>query len=69
MVFARASDPKELVIFPGERHDFSLYSDEAIDKLTGWARCLLRSPFKPRVARQIIASAASSPHLQLSGHL
>lgn len=68
MVFARATDPKELVIFPGERHDFSLYSDEVIDKLTGWTRCLLRSPFKARVSRQVIASSTSSPHLQLSGH-
>lgn len=49
-LYARASDPKELVVYPGERHDFSLYHDEALEKLTTWTRALLRNPFKPSVA-------------------
>lgn len=52
LLYARASDPKELVIFPGERHDFSVYHEETLDKLTTWTRSLLRSPFKPRAARR-----------------
>ncbi|HEX8994517.1 MAG TPA: alpha/beta hydrolase [Ktedonobacterales bacterium] len=47
MLYARAADPKELVIYPGERRDFSMYREEALDKLSDWTRCLLRSPFKP----------------------
>lgn len=52
LLYARASDPKELVIFPGERHDFSVYHEETLDKLTTWTRSLLRSPFKPRAAHR-----------------
>lgn len=52
LLYARAADPKELVIFPGERHDFSVYHEETLDKLTTWTRSLLRSPFKPRAARR-----------------
>lgn len=51
LLYARAADPKELVIYPGERHDFSVYHEEALDKLTAWCRILLRSPFKPHSAR------------------
>lgn len=47
MLYARAGDPRELVIFPGELHDFSVFHDEALDKVTVWARTLLRCPFKP----------------------
>lgn len=49
-LYARAADPKELVIYPGERHDFTLYREEALEKLTTWTRGLLRSPFKPHCA-------------------
>lgn len=52
MLYARAGDPRELVIFPGERHDFSVFHDEAIEKLTAWARTLLRCPFKPCASRR-----------------
>ncbi len=52
MLYARADDPRELVIFPGELHDFSVFHDEAIEKLTVWARTLLRCPFKPCKSRR-----------------
>lgn len=52
MLYARAGDPRELVIYPGEHHDFSVFHDEAIEKLTVWARTLLRCPFKPRRSRR-----------------
>lgn len=52
LLYARASDPRELVIYPGERHDFSVYHEETLDKLTTWTRSLLRCPFKPRAARR-----------------
>ncbi|HEU5343044.1 MAG TPA: hypothetical protein VFX31_14765 [Ktedonobacterales bacterium] len=47
LLFMRAAEPRELVVLPGERHDFSVFHDEALDKLTTWIRALLRSPFKP----------------------
>lgn len=47
-LYARAGDPKELVIVPGERHDFSVHREEALDKVAAWTRSLLRHPFKPR---------------------
>lgn len=52
LLYARAGDPRELVVFPGERHDFSVFHDEAIEKLTVWARTLLRCPFKPCGSRR-----------------
>lgn len=58
LLYARASDPKELVIYPGERHDFSIYHEETLDKLTTWTRSLLRNPFKPHTARHSGAFAA-----------
>lgn len=57
MLFVRAGEPKELVIYPGERHDFSVFHDEALDKLTNWTRSLLRSPFKPHATHQRSARA------------
>jgi hypothetical protein len=51
LLYARAADPKEIVIYPGERHDFSVYHEETLDKLSAWTRSLLRSPFKPRSPR------------------
>lgn len=56
-LYMRAGDPKELVIFPGERHDFSVFHDEALDKLTSWTRSLLRSPFKPHATQHRSAAA------------
>ncbi len=52
LLYTRAADPKELVIFPGEAHDFSVFHQEALDKLAVWTRTLLRSPFKPRKLRR-----------------
>lgn len=60
LLYARAADPKELVIFPGEQHDFSVFHEEALDKLTAWTRSLLRSPFKPRRARHEMAQAQAT---------
>ena len=61
LLYARAGDPRELVVFPGERHDFSVFHDEAIEKLTVWARTLLRCPFKPcRSRRDSIAEREAS---------
>jgi len=59
LLYARAGDPKELVIYPGERHDFSMYHDEALDKLSAWTTGLLRSPFKPRANRRRSLVASS----------
>jgi hypothetical protein len=59
LLYARAADPKELVIYPGERHDFSVYHEEALDKLSAWTRSLLRSPFKPRSPRHTVAAVAA----------
>lgn len=56
LLYARALEPRELIIYPGEGHDFSIYRDEVVDKLTAWTRSLLRSPFRPRRAR--VAEAA-----------
>lgn len=50
-LYARAADPKELIIYPGERHDITMYREEALEKLTAWTRGALRSPFKPHCAR------------------
>ena len=58
LLYARASDPKELVIYPGERHDFSIYREEALDKLTVWTRSLLRNPFKQHAPRHGAVLAA-----------
>lgn len=58
LLYARAADPKELVILPGERHDFSVYREEVLDKLTTWTRSLLRSPFKPHGSRREITAGA-----------
>ncbi len=52
LLYARASEPKEIVVYPDERHDFSVFHDEALDKLTSWTRGLLLSPFKPRGIRR-----------------
>lgn len=57
MLFVRAGEPKELVVYPDERHDFSVFHDEALDKLTSWTRSLLRSPFKPHATHQRSARA------------
>ena len=66
LLYARAGDPKELVIYPGERHDFSVYHDEALDKLSAWTNSLLRSPFKPRANRQ--RALATAPHVTTPAH-
>ncbi len=66
LLYARAGDPKELVIYPGERHDFSVYHDEALDKLSAWTNSLLRSPFKPRASRQ--RAVAAAPHVTTPAH-
>lgn len=58
LLYARATDPKELVMYPGERHDFSIYREEALDKLSTWTCSLLRSPFKPHAAQHSVARAA-----------
>jgi fermentation-respiration switch protein FrsA (DUF1100 family) len=57
MLYARAGDPRELVIFPGELHDFSVFHDEALEKLTIWARTLLRCPFKPHKSHRDLVDA------------
>jgi hypothetical protein len=59
LLYARAADPKELVIFPGEQHDFSVFHDAALEKLTAWTHNLLRSPFKPHKARRDAAEPYS----------
>jgi len=66
LLYARAADPKELVMYPGERHDFSIYREEALDKLTTWTRSLLRSPFKPHTARRAVAIAAHAHDTSLA---
>lgn len=70
LLYGHAEDPKELVIYPGERHDFTVYREEALDKLTTWTRTLLRSPFKPRLLRRDAASVGlldSIPHTSDAG--
>lgn len=61
LLYARATDPKELVIYPGERHDFTISREEALDKLSGWTRSLLSSPFRPHAVSHHAAPAAR-PH-------
>ncbi len=62
LLYTRAADPKELVVLPGERHDFSVYHDETLDKLSSWANSLLRCPFKPRASRCAAADTRIVPH-------
>jgi hypothetical protein len=63
-----------LVIYPGERHDFFAYREEALEKLTTWAHGLLRSPFKPhrvqsehKIAIPALAERAPKQDLAMPG--
>lgn len=57
-LYARAGDPRELVIISGEWHDFSIHRDETLEKVTAWTHSLLRHPFKPRRAQPDSVAAA-----------
>lgn len=59
-LYARAGDPKEVIIYPGERHDLIRCREEALDTLTTWTRDLLRNPFKPRCDHEALFSALAS---------
>lgn len=40
-LYARASEPKELALYPGDDHGLTLHASEALDKLYAWSRKLL----------------------------
>src|SRR5262249_28683914 len=40
-LYARAGEPKELVLYPGCGHDLAQHTSEALDKLYAWSRKLL----------------------------
>jgi hypothetical protein len=40
-VYARAREPKELALYPGDDHELTQHSGEALDKLYAWGRKLL----------------------------
>jgi len=40
-LYARAREPKELALYPGDDHDLTLHANEALGKLLAWSRKLL----------------------------
>jgi dienelactone hydrolase len=40
-LYARAREPKELTLYPGDDHGLTLHADEALDKLYAWSGKLL----------------------------
>lgn len=55
VLYARAAQPKELVVYPEATHDFTAHRDELLDKLVTWNRRLLLTPYSSRMRTSAVS--------------